>query len=203
MQADEQLARDHGHLLTKLRPAVRYDSRERYFADSAATLVENRFDGGPMSAYRTRLLRADGSLIADADGALTLDFLRAGKYGDGSAVKADDRLDAGPEPVADARRQHAAEPLANVIYGRVAARRGGGIWLQFWLFFFHSAKGLPGVSGADGLLGAGLHQGDWELVQLGIPKQQLAQAGAAARCRGVRGARLRALDRMGRDGPRA
>ena len=84
VQADEQLTRDHGHLLTQLRPAVRYDSRERYFADSAATLVENRFDGGPMSAYRTRLLRADGSLIADADGALTLGFLRAGKYGDGS-----------------------------------------------------------------------------------------------------------------------
>ena len=173
VQSDEQLARDHGHLLTKLRPALRYDSRERYFADSAATLVENRFDGGPMAGYQTRLLRADGSLIASTDSGLALGFLRAGKYGDGSAVKADDRLDAGPEPVADARRLHAADELSDVAYGRVAARKGGGIWLQFWLFYFHSAKGLPGISGAEGLLGAGLHQGDWELVQLGIPKQQL------------------------------
>ncbi len=170
---EERLNRDHGHLLDALRPELRYDSRERYFADSAASLVENRFDGGPMSAYRTRLLRADGSPIAAAGDALTIDFLRAGKYSDGQPVKDDDRLDAGPEPVADARRLHLEDKLSDVVYGRVAPRRGGGVWLQFWLFFFHSAKGIPGVSGAEGLLGAGLHQGDWELVQVGIPRDRL------------------------------
>jgi hypothetical protein len=173
---EERLNREHGQLLTALRPVLRYDSRERYFADSAASFVENRFDGGPMSAYRTRLLRADGAPIADAGGALTLEFLRAGKYADGQPVKDDDRLDAGPEPVADARRMHQDDEISDVVYGRVAPRRGGGLWLQFWLFYFHSAKGIPGVSGADGLLGAGLHQGDWELIQVGIPKDQVAAA---------------------------
>jgi hypothetical protein len=173
---EEQLNRDHGRLLTELRPVLRYDSRERYFADSAASLVENRFDGGPMSAYGTRLLRADGTPIAGAAGELKLDFLRAGKYADGQAVKDDDRLDAGPEPVADARRLHLDDAISDVVYGRVAPRRGGGLWLQYWLFYFHSAKGIPGVSGAEGLLGAGLHQGDWELVQVGIPS---AEVGAA------------------------
>jgi hypothetical protein len=173
---EERLNREHGDLLTALRPVLRYDTRERYFADSAASFVENRFDGGPMSAYGTRLLRADGTEIARAGGGLTLEFLRAGKYPGGQAANDDDRLDAGPEPVADARRMHLDDEIADVVYGRVVPRRGGGLWLQFWLFYFHSAKGIPGVSGADGLLGAGLHQGDWELVQVGIPS---AQVGAA------------------------
>jgi hypothetical protein len=172
---EERLNREHGHLLEALRPVLRYDSRERYFADSAASLVGNRFDGGPMSAYRTRLLRADGGLIAAADGALTIDFLRPGKYADKQPVHDDDRLDAGPEPVADARRLHTEDELSDVVYGRVAPRQGGGVWLQYWLFYFHSAKGIPGVSGAEGLLGAGLHQGDWELVQLGIPRDRLGR----------------------------
>jgi hypothetical protein len=175
--ADEaQLNADHGGLLAALAPALRYDSRERYFADSAASLVENRFDGGPMTAYATRLLRADGTPIADVTGGLTLDFLRAGTYADGQQVRDDDRLDAGPEPVADSRRLHLDDRLSDVVYGRVAPRRGGGLWLQYWLFYFYSAKGIPGISCAEGLLGAGLHQGDWELVQVGIPS---AQVGAA------------------------
>jgi hypothetical protein len=170
---DERLNREHGHLLESLRPVLRYDSRERYFADSAASFVENSFDGGPMTAYRTRLLRADGTTITEP---VTLDFLAAGAYADGQPVRDDDRLDAGPEPVADSRRMHVDDAIADVAYGRVAARRGGGLWLQFWLFYFHSAKGIPGVSAADGVLGAGMHAGDWELVQVGIPKDQVGAA---------------------------
>jgi hypothetical protein len=169
---EEQLNREHGGLLTDLGPTLRYDSRERYFADSAATFVENRFTAGPMANYHTRLLRSDGSVVASADGTLRLGFLGAGTYKDGRKVQDGDRLDGGPEPVADSRRRH-AEDGADIIYGRVAPRRGGGIWLQYWLFYFNSAKGIPGIQSADGLLGAGLHQGDWELVQLGIPKAGL------------------------------
>ena len=170
---EERLNREHGDLLTALRPVVHFDSRERYFADSAASFVENRYGDGPMRSYRSRLLRSDGSVIATADGELELGFLAAGTYAGGQPVHDDDRLDAGPEPVADARRQHAQDGYADIVYGRVAPRRGGGVWLQWWLFYFHSAKGLAGVRGADGLLGAGLHQGDWELVQLGVPADRL------------------------------
>ncbi len=170
---EEQLNREHGHLLTDFRPTLRYDRQERYFADSAAGFVENHFDAGPMANYDTRLVRSDGRVIARAAGKLTLGFLGAGSYHDGRPVQDDDRLDGGPEPVADARRLHAEEGNADVAYGRVAPRRGGGVWLQFWLFYFHSAKGIPGIQSADGLLGAGLHQGDWELVQVGIPKDRL------------------------------
>lgn len=171
---EEQLNRDHGHLLESLRPVLRYDSRERYFAGSVEGFVENRFEEGPMRSYATRLLRADGGVIAAADGELRADFLAARRYADDSAVQADDLLDAGPEPVADARRLRERQQHVDAVYGRVAPRDGGGVWLQFWLFYFNSAKGIPGVRGAEGLLGAGLHQGDWEMVQLGIPGDALA-----------------------------
>jgi hypothetical protein len=170
---EEALNSKHGHLLSALRPVLRYDGRERYFADSATSFVENRFADGPMRTYYTRLLRADGTVVAAADGDLELEFLGARKYADGRPARDDDRLDAGPEPVADARRRHAEPGNADVVYGRVAPRGGGGVWLQWWLFYFHSAKGIPGIRAADGLLGAGLHQGDWELVQLGIPADRL------------------------------
>ena len=171
--SDEALNEAHRDLLDRLRPALVYDSRERYYADSVATFVENRFARGPMAPYRTRLRRSDGTVIAGGDEPLALEFISAGRYGDDQAVEDGDRLDPGPEPVADSRRMHEDDELGDVIYGRVAARRGGGIWLQYWLFYFHSAKGIPGVQAADGLLGAGLHQGDWEMVQIGIPADQL------------------------------
>ena len=172
--SEEALTEAHRRLLDLLRPALVYDSRERYYADSAATFVENRFARGPMAPYRTRLRRSDGTVIADGDdGPLALGYLGADRYGDDQQVEDGDRLDPGPEPVADSRRMHEDDELGDVIYGRVASRRGGGVWLQFWLFYFQSAKGIPGVQAADGLLGAGLHQGDWEMVQLGIPADRL------------------------------
>jgi hypothetical protein len=171
--SEEELTEAHRELVKRLGPTVVYDSRERYFADSVATFVENRFDRGPMARYATRLRRSDGTVFAGAHGGLELGFLGTSRYGDDQEVEDGDRLDPGPEPVADARRMHEDDNLGDVIYGRVAARRGGGIWLQYWLFYFHSAKGIPGVQAADGLLGAGLHQGDWELVQLGIPADEV------------------------------
>jgi hypothetical protein len=170
---EERLNRDHGHLLETLRPVLHYDTRERFFAASVEGFVENRFEDGPMRGYASRLLREDGSVIAAADGELQAAFLGSARYGDDSRVEDGDRLDAGPEPVADARRLRERERHVDAVYGRVAPRADGGVWLQWWLFYFHSAKGIPGVRGAEGLLGAGLHQGDWELVQAGIPADRL------------------------------
>ncbi|HET8950494.1 MAG TPA: hypothetical protein VFN44_08285 [Solirubrobacteraceae bacterium] len=171
---EEQLNREHGRLLESLRPVLSYDSRERYFAGSVEGFVENRFEDGPMRSYATRLLRGDGRVIAAADGELAAGFLGRRRYADDQPVDEDDRLDAGPEPVADARRLRERDEHVDAVYGRVAPRDGGGVWLQWWLFYFHSSKGIPGVRGAEGLLGAGLHQGDWELVQVGIPAGELA-----------------------------
>jgi hypothetical protein len=162
-------------LLEFWRPVLVYDSRERYFADAPSTLVENEFLGGPSADYCTRLLNEHGDEIAsvrDSDdrSLLRLRYLTAGpRYPNGYLVSETDYLDPGLEPVADARKAHTSRHRADRLYGRVARDGDGGRWLQYWLFYFSSAKGIPGVRNASGLLGFGLHDGDWEMVQWHVP----------------------------------
>ena len=46
-------------LLRTFCPVLRYDSHELYFADSAATLTDNVYDGGPLASYANVLRRKD------------------------------------------------------------------------------------------------------------------------------------------------
>ena len=50
-----------------------------------------------------------------------------------------------PSPTRAGSSRRAGTPTSSTAASRRAA--GGGIWLQCWLFFFHSAKGLPGRLG--------------------------------------------------------
>ena len=61
------------------------------------------------------------------------------------------------------------------MYGR-AVEDNGRLWLQYWLWYFYNDYSLA--------LGAGLHEGDWEMVQLRMH-------GDAARRRGLRPALAR------------
>src|SRR5215212_4513139 len=119
---------DWSSLLHDHRPLLVYDSRETYFADAASSLVVNAFDGGPGRPYRTRLMRGKQELRPRGD--LTLSTLSETYPGAGPAHE-DDYLAPGREPAADARRLHQAPEHANLIYGRVAPRAGGGRWLQY------------------------------------------------------------------------
>jgi hypothetical protein len=161
---------DWSKLLHDHRPLLVYDSRETYFADAASSLVGNAFDAGPGAPYRTRLMRRRQE-IGDVNGidGLTLDSL-SDHYSEWLEAHEDDYLDPGPEPAADARRLHQSEHHANVIYGHVAPRGDGGRWLQYWFFYFLSAKGIPGIRSATGPLGFGLHEGDWEMIQIAVPE---------------------------------
>jgi Vacuolar protein sorting-associated protein 62 len=149
-------------------PVLQYDSHELYYADSARTLIENFFVGGPLAAYGNVLRRRDGTVIASAsgdtadEGRLTVKFLapEGGTYPNGEAVSPDDYLDASTNAyVADARRQHQAPGLGNVIYGAVRPGAGGKRWLQYWFFFYYNDKAVHGF---------GLHEGDWEGIQIRI-----------------------------------
>jgi hypothetical protein len=51
--------------------------------------------------------------------------------------------------------------LRPAVYARVAHREGGGAWLQYWLYY-------PGQSQDRGIVHTGRHEGDWELVQIGV-----------------------------------
>jgi len=134
--------------LARYSPWLRYDSQESFHADSAATLTDSVGRSGP-----NVLKRKNGTVLAKAGAELSLDFL--GSYG---APKKDDYLDAvGRDYVADARRLHAEPQYADRIYGHVATDRNGATWLQYWFFYYYNDKQF---------LGLGLHEGDWEMIQL-------------------------------------
>ena len=139
---------EHDDLLRRYTPRLRYDSNEQYFADSPAQWTEN-----PGNELR----RTGGELLARAP-ELTLGLLGATTYSDGRKVEKGDFIG---DPKRDYRRQYVAlrvarPELKNRVYGR-AVEAGGRLWLQYWLWYFYNDYSLA--------LGAGLHEGDWEMVQ--------------------------------------
>jgi hypothetical protein len=134
---------DHDDLLRRFLPRLRYDSNEQYFADSPAQWTDN-----PGHELR----RGDGTLIARAP-ELSLEGL--GDY----AAEASDFIS---DPRRDYRAQYvklrvARPDLKNRIFGH-AVEQNGRLWLQYWFWYFYNDYSLA--------LGAGLHEGDWEMVQL-------------------------------------
>jgi hypothetical protein len=143
MTALEDLLRTH-------QPFVKYDSQESYFADSAAIWTDNPGN---------RLTRAGGDVTATA---LSLAFLGPETYGDGKPVATTDTIgDPSSKYREQARALHENPSYANRVYGHAAVDRGGVQWLQYWFFFFYNDYNLIGH-----FVGAGLHEGDWEMVQI-------------------------------------
>ena len=157
--------RDHEQvraLLHRYAPVIQYDSQESFAADSAATMtdcVPAEFPQGNV------LRRKDGSTLAAAAPAegqakLSLDLLATDRYADqsGTTVEPDDYLDAvGKQYVVDARDMHARPGYANQIYGHAVRDAAGDLWLQYWFFYYYNNKAF---------LFMGLHEGDWEMIQL-------------------------------------
>jgi hypothetical protein len=130
--------------LERHRPALRFDSQETYRAMSAASMTDNPGN---------RLLDGSGGVLATAGHGLSLAFLTTyPNPGDG------DKLDEAPGPVEAARRLQADPRYADSCYGRVVSD-GDRTWLQYWLWSYDNPKNL---------LGFGRHEGDWEMVQVGL-----------------------------------
>jgi hypothetical protein len=147
---------EHDDLLRRHQPGLKYDSMEQYFCDSAAEWTNN-----PGNELR----RADGphalgELLASGS-ALTLEHLGATHYADGREVRDGDRIgDPGKNYRAQYVALRAAHPeLRNRMYGH-AVEANGHLWLQYWFFYFYNDYNLA--------LGIGLHEGDWEMIQLRI-----------------------------------
>jgi len=145
---------EHDDLLRRHQPGLKYDSMEQYFCDSAAEWAIN-----PGNELR----RADGphalgELLASGT-TLTLDHLGGTHYSDGKQALDTDRIG---DPKKNYREQYvalrAAHPeLRNRMYGH-AVEANGTLWLQYWFFYFYNDYNLA--------LGIGLHEGDWEMIQL-------------------------------------
>jgi hypothetical protein len=150
-------------LLVRHQPILRYDSQEPYFADSAAEWTDNPGN---------QLRRADGTAIAaapDRTGAvasglppLALRFLGPHTYGDGTSVERTDVIgNAARDYPEQAKRLHADSRYRNQMYGHWAHGGDGRVWLAYWFFYFYNDFNLLGP-----LVRAGLHEGDWEMIQL-------------------------------------
>ncbi len=150
----------HDALLERYKPALRYDSNEQFFADSAAQLTQ-------MPGVRLRRAPQRGlpdAVIASAEPRgsqprLTLEFLGPKTYANGEPVAKTDVIGVrGKDYAAQYARVRTARPeLSNRIYGR-AVEAGARLWLQYWCWYFYNDYRIA--------LGFGTHEGDWESVQL-------------------------------------
>jgi len=156
-------------LLERHLPVLRYDSLGSFLADSPAVLTDRV---SPASGEANLLKRADGSVLASAKGGrrrprLALGFLGAAAYGDGAAVARSDYLDAvGSDYVAQAREMHRGRYVDRA-FGHVASDSDGALYLQYWFFYLYNDKAF---------LGFGLHEGDWEMVQIKLGPDERPEA---------------------------
>ena len=154
-------------LLQRYRPVIQYDSHESFYADSCAMMTDRVTPGSGKGGRCNVLKDGAGKVIASAkpsagQAQLNLDFIRM-RYAIGRAANPKDYLDAtGRDHVADARRMHALPQYRNQIYGHAVPDDQGRLWLQYWLFYYYNDKAFMGI---------GLHEGDWEMVQLRLDKQ--------------------------------
>jgi hypothetical protein len=144
-------------LLKRHRPLLKYDSHECYFADSAAEWTD----------WKANQLRQGSRVVAaatpdDDTPRLSLDFLGPDTYGNGEEVKKTDLIGDSKKDYAEASRELHKDPnYRNRMYGRAVTDPTGQLWLQYWFFYFYNDYNLIG-----GFFGVGLHEGDWEMIQL-------------------------------------
>jgi len=137
-------------LLERHKPLLRFDRQYDYQLASVLGMVENAGN----------LLRtADGEVIARVGGnpALTLDLLTA--YPEGGGSRSDDCFCQSPDVLGDARRMEGDPRFVGPFYGRVVRGDGARDWLQYWFWLYYNPKNL---------FGFGKHEGDWEMIQLGL-----------------------------------
>ncbi len=151
---------EHDDLLRRFQPALRYDSNEQFFADSAAQYT----DAPGIELRRVAQNGRPGALIASAVPAgdeprLSLAFLGPQTYGSGEKVDKSDVIGVrGRDYRAQYVKLRTSRPeLNNRMYGR-AVDANGRLWLQYWLWYFYNDYQLA--------LGFGTHEGDWESIQL-------------------------------------
>jgi hypothetical protein len=146
-------------LLGRYSPYLRYETQETYFADSAAEITDNYVAG----SRQNYLVSGSGARLAAANPAdaladLSLAFLGDPVYADGRTAGSSDYLDeANTSYQQDAQRLRASG-YGDRIYGR-AVTAAGKTWLQYWLFSYYNPQNV---------LGFGVHEGDWEFIQLGL-----------------------------------
>jgi hypothetical protein len=153
-------------LLVRHTPHLKYDSTEAFYADSPAEWTDREWS----VLQRRNEDDTPGDVIAsgapdDGTPKLDIDFLGETHYGDGTEVR---RTDFTTWTRSDHREQfrllHQRPDYRNRIYGRTQRGRDGRLWLQYWFYYLYNDYNMAG--------GFGLHEGDWEGIQLLIAEDR-------------------------------
>lgn len=165
---------DYDAKLEEHSPVLVYDTNETFAAinPGAATDFYDDSDDPDDPEDSNRLADANGAFatanhaLAVQDGLdpLTLDFLaasydgvRSGSASDGDFIS--ERGDGTPaQYAADAAYMGTQPGYVNRVYGRVAHGADGALWLQYWIFYYADPQ--------ENFFGSGIHEGDWEVVQI-------------------------------------
>jgi hypothetical protein len=136
-------------LLERHKPILKFDPQYDYRALNASSALAN-----PGNV----LLREHGEVVARSREGEPLTLAALTGYepepGDFLALAADHPGDSG--------RMEWEEDHRGRIYGRVV-RDGRRTWLQYWFWLYYNPKHL---------FGFGKHEGDWEMVQIGLGEDQ-------------------------------
>jgi Tol biopolymer transport system component len=160
-------------LLWRYAPKLYYDSMELFPAMSAQPITEIFTEESAEES--NRLIREEGGVIAYANPALSepnlsWSFLKppAGNYPNGKPVDGGDRLSERTSDeygaASDILLFEADPEYAERIYGR-AKYDDGRWWLQYWLWSYYQSF----------LEGFGDHEGDWEMIQIGLDESGLPE----------------------------
>ena len=165
-------------LLARFSPYLQYDSlrlpRRLCRGDGRALLrrrleVELR-ERAPEERQGVRVCTAEGEIREEARPRIPREALRERPGGAGGRL-----LDAaGKRYVEDARRLHGDPRYADRTYGNVVRESTGATWLQYWFFYYYNDKNFFGV---------GLHEGDWEMIQLRLGRDEEPDAATFAQHR--------------------
>lgn len=164
-------------LLNQYSPVLAYDSDEEFHVLSPAAATDFFEPGGPDDS--NQLTDASGTFAtanpALAFGDLRLTTLAAAYPADagrraGTAAAPADRISErgngqGPGGIgftsdgyrADAAQMEARPGYAHRVYGRIATGGDGRVWLQYWIYYYFDKQGDFGI---------GVHEGDWEMIQI-------------------------------------
>ncbi|OLE35871.1 MAG: hypothetical protein AUG48_09555 [Actinobacteria bacterium 13_1_20CM_3_68_9] len=149
---------DASELLSLHQPRLYYDSQESYFADSAATWTD-----APGNLLQRGVGREAQVLAASTprdQAQLGLAFLGSGRYSNAEPVGEQDTIsDPSHKYREQAQALHLRPEYANRFYGRAKEGSDGRLWLQYWFFYYYNDFAVAGF---------GLHEGDWEMIQLRI-----------------------------------
>lgn len=158
-------------LAVQYAPELRYDLYEDYYADYPSVLTDMYVTTPPERARSNRLVDGGGNTLAYSappvlvgDQQLSLGFLDSPLYTNAGLNSSTDHSidaygDSEADYVPDAQMMHTDPTRGDMVLSRTVTD-AGMTWVQYWFFYY--ADWVPGAAQV------GDHEGDWEMMQIGL-----------------------------------